>query len=246
MVEGRTTPPNEGVDPHAGLGYQGLEWEANGNGTTVSVKILIVDDHALFRAGLRMLLGTIGHDVSCLEAATVTEALASVAKHSDIELCLLDLNLKNEQGFGAIEHIKQTAPQVAVVVVSGSEDSATIRSCIDAGAMSYIPKSVVPEILTYALQRVLAGAVYLPEQVMNALAALPQAGTLTPRQQQVLQGLSRGLPTKLIARELELSEHTVKEYIAIIFQTLGVHNRTEAVIKASQLQRPEASGAARR
>ena len=200
------------------------------------MKILIVDDHALFRAGLRMLLATIGHNVSCVEAATVAEALAVIALHTDIELCLLDLSLKNEQGFGAIERIKSTAPHIAVVVVSGSEDSATIRSCIDAGAMSYIPKSVVPEVLTQALQRVLAGAVYLPDQVVNALAAPGQLDALTARQQQVLQGLSRGLPTKLIARELDLSEHTVKEYIAIIFQALGVHNRTEAVIKASRLQ----------
>jgi len=210
------------------------------------VKILVVDDHALFRAGLRMLLGTIGHNVSCLEAATVTEALALVAQHGDIELCLLDLSLKNEQGFGAIQRIKDTAPQVAVVVVSGSDDSATIRSCIDAGAMSFIPKSIAPEVLTHALQRVLAGAVYLPDQVMSTLESVPLVGSLTPRQQQVLQGLNRGLSTKLIARELDLSEHTVKEYIAIIFQALGVHNRTEAVIKASLLQRPESLAIARR
>lgn len=203
------------------------------------MKILIVDDHALFRAGLRMLLGTIGHDVICLEAATLTEAQTTIAQHTDIELCLLDLTLKNEKGFGAIQHITATSPHIAVVVVSGAEDSATIRSCIDAGAMSYIPKSVAPEILTHALQRVLAGAVYLPDQVTSALETSPADNSLTPRQRQVLQGLSRGLPTKLIARELNLSEHTVKEYIAIIFQALGVHNRTEAVIKASQLQHAE-------
>jgi DNA-binding NarL/FixJ family response regulator len=193
-----------------------------------------------------MLLATIGHNVACLEAATINEALALVAQHADIELCLLDLNLKNEQGFGAIQRIKDTAPQIAVVVVSGSDDSATIRNCIDAGAMSFIPKSVAPEVLTHALQRVLAGAVYLPEQVVSTLEGIALRGSLTPRQQQVLQGLSRGLSTKLIARELDLSEHTVKEYIAIIFHALGVHNRTEAVIKASQLQRPESLAIARR
>jgi len=210
------------------------------------VRILIVDDHALFRAGLRMLLGSIGNDVSCVEAATATEALAAIARHTDIELCLLDLNLKNERGFAAITQIKDTAPHVAVVVVSGAEDSATIRSCIDAGAMSYIPKSVAPEVLTHALRRVLDGAVYLPDQVASALAASPPPAALTPRQRQVLQGLNRGLSTKLIARELDLSEHTVKEHIASIFQALGVHNRTEAVIKASQLQHAEPSPIARR
>ncbi len=200
------------------------------------MKILIVDDHALFRAGLRMLLATIGHKVTCLEAASVADALALIEQNPDLQLCLLDLSLKNEHGLGAIQRIKQSAPQVAVVVVSGADDSATIRSCIDAGAMSFIPKSVAPEILTQALQHVLSGAVYLPDQIMSAMEEMPNRVQLTPRQQQVLKCLSRGLPTKLIARELELSEHTVKDHIAMLFQALGASNRTEAVIKASQLR----------
>lgn len=205
------------------------------------MKILIVDDHTLFRAGLRLLLATIGDNVSCMEAADVGEALALIALHTDLQLCLLDLALKNEHGLDAIQRIKQSAPQIAVVVVSGVDDSATIRSCIDAGAMSFIPKSVTPEVLTQALQHVLAGAVYLPQQIVSAVDALPQRPQLSPRQLQVLQCLSRGLPTKLISRELGLSEHTVKEYISLVFQALGVRNRTEAVIKASQLRLQERS-----
>lgn len=200
------------------------------------MKILIVDDHTLFRAGLRMLLATIGQNVSCLEAANVADALALIAGQADLQLCLLDLNLKNEDGFAAIKKIKDTAPHVAVVVVSGADDSATIRSCIDAGAMSFIPKSVAPEVLTQALQHVLSGAIYLPEQIVSAMEDLPPRPLLTLRQSQVLQCLSRGLPTKLISRELGLSEHTVKEYIALIFEALGARNRTEAVIKATQLR----------
>jgi two-component system nitrate/nitrite response regulator NarL len=199
------------------------------------VKILIIDDHALFRAGLRMLLATIGQNVNCLEAASVGEALALISKHPDISLCLLDLALKNEDGLTGIQRIKEASPTSAVVVVSGADDSATIRSCIDAGAMSFIPKSVTPEIMTKALHHVLSGAIYLPEQIVSALDEAPRRPLLPPRQQQVLQCLSRGLPTKLISRELGLSEHTVKEYIALVFQALGAHNRTEAVIKASQL-----------
>jgi DNA-binding NarL/FixJ family response regulator len=203
------------------------------------VKILIVDDHALFRAGLRMLLATIGHQVTCLEAASVADALVLIGQNPDLQLCLLDLSLKNEHGLGAIQRIKQSAPQVAVVVVSGADDSATIRNCIDAGAMSFIPKSVAPEVLTQALQHVLSGAVYLPDQIMSAMQEMPERVALTPRQQQVLRCLSRGLPTKLIARELDLSEHTVKDHIAMLFQALGASNRTEAVIKASQLRLQE-------
>jgi len=203
------------------------------------VKILIVDDHALFRAGLRMLLGTIGQNVECLEAANVGDALGLISRHADIQLCLLDLALKNEHGLDAVQKIKETAPQVAVVVVSGADDSATIRSCIDAGAMSFIPKSVTPEVMTKALHHVLNGAVYLPEQIVSAMQGAPRRPLLTPRQLQVLHCLSRGLPTKLISRELALSEHTVKEYIALVFQALGARNRTEAVIKASQLRLQE-------
>jgi DNA-binding NarL/FixJ family response regulator len=203
------------------------------------VKILIVDDHALFRAGLRMLLATIGHQVTCIEAASVADALALMQQNPDLQLCLLDLSLKNEHGLGAIQRIKQSAPQIAVVVVSGADDSATIRNCIDAGAMSFIPKSVAPEVLTQALQHVLSGAVYLPDQIMSAMDEMPDQVQLTPRQQQVLGCLSRGLPTKLIARELDLSEHTVKDHIAMLFQALGASNRTEAVIKASQLRLQE-------
>jgi DNA-binding NarL/FixJ family response regulator len=203
------------------------------------VKILIVDDHALFRAGLRMLLATIGQDVKCIEASNGAEAIARLGEHPDVALCLLDLTLKNEDGLAAIQKIKEALPSVAVVVVSGADDSATIRGCIDAGAMSFIPKSVTPEVMTKALHHVLNGAVYLPEQVASALQSTASRPSLTPRQLQVLQCLSRGLPTKLISRELALSEHTVKEYIALVFQALGARNRTEAVIKASQLRLQE-------
>ena len=200
------------------------------------MKILIVDDHALFRAGLRMLLSTIGQNVSCVEADNIADALALAAQHADLQLCLLDLALKNEHGLGAIHRIKEAAPQVAVVVVSGADDSDTISSCIDAGAMSFVPKSATPEVLKQALRHILSGAVYLPDQIVSEMENRPPCPRLTPRQLQVLQALSRGLPTKLIARELDLSEHTVNEHIGLIFQALGVRNRTEAVIKASKLQ----------
>jgi two-component system, NarL family, nitrate/nitrite response regulator NarL len=181
-----------------------------------------------------MLLTTICHDATTLEAATVAEGIALAHEHPDLELCLLDLSLKNESGLAAITSLKEAAPQAAVVVVSSADDSATIRACLDSGAMSFIPKSLGPDVLTQALQHVLKGTVYLPEQIVNAVEDEPERPTLTPRQWEVLHCLSRGLPTKLIAREMSLSEHTVKEHIALLFQALGVRNRTEAVIKGSQ------------
>lgn len=199
------------------------------------MKILLVDDHALFRAGLRMLLSTVDSHVLILEADDAGAALALLREHPDVQLCLLDLALRNEAGIDAIERIKAIAPQAAVVVVSGAEDNATIRRCIDAGAMSFIPKSVTPDVLTRALQSVLEGTIFLPEQIQSRIDEAPPAATLTRRQLQVLQCLNRGLPNKLISRELGLSEHTVKDHITLIFQALGARNRTEAVIKASRM-----------
>jgi len=197
------------------------------------MKILLVDDHALFRAGLRLLLATISRQATILEASTLDEALALAGQHPDLALCLLDLALKRENGLAALQHLKEVAPDIAVVIVSAAEENATIRDCLDAGAMSFIPKSATPEQLTEALRQVLEGRVYLPMQIYDsAPAAQPN---LTPRQLDVLGCLSRGLPTKSIARELGLSEHTVKDHLTSIYQALGARNRTDAVIRASQL-----------
>lgn len=200
------------------------------------MKTLLVDDHALFRAGLRLLLGTIDRQLQIFEVATIGQALEVSGQHPDLNLCLLDLALKNENGIDAIVRLKTVAPNVAVVVVSASEENSSIYACIEAGAMSFISKSSPPEVLTNALRRVLGGDIYLPEQMAGgAVDSNRPKLSLSPRQSEVMRGLSRGLPTKLIARELALSEHTVREYIAAIYNHLDVHNCTEAVITAARL-----------
>lgn len=198
------------------------------------MKILLVDDHALFRAGLRLLLSSIQSDAQILEAEDTRGALELAALHPDLPLCLLDLALGQGHGLETLAQLKQVAPEVAVVVVSASTDGAVVRSCLDAGAMSFIPKSLGPQTLMMAVRQVLAGSIYLPEELLKSIAA-PAAPQLTPRQLDVLAGLCRGLPSKSIARELQLSEYTVKEYVSALFQALGVHNRTEAAIAATRL-----------
>ena len=201
------------------------------------MKTLLVDDHALFRAGLRMLLRTLRPDAVVVEAATVDDALAAAAAHPDLELCLLDLSLKGEHVLDALVRLRHAAPDVAVVIVSGTEEVATMHACIEAGAMSFIPKSVTPEVLLEALRRVMAGTVWLPDAMLAVEAPVaPQSPLLTPRQLDVMRCLNRGLATKSISRELDLSENTVKEHIASIFRALGVHNRTQAVIQAGRLR----------
>jgi DNA-binding NarL/FixJ family response regulator len=201
------------------------------------MQLLLIDDHALFRAGLRLLLRSIQPAADIFEAATSSDALVLCDQHPAIKVCFLDLSLRMESGFDALTQLRARAGQMAVVIVSGDEEPATIRRCIDAGAMSYIPKSVAPQVLTDALNSVLLGQVYLPTQVLP-LEPAPSKPPFTPRQLEVLSYLSRGWPTKSISRTLNLSEHTVKEHIAGVFQALGARNRTEAVIKAAALHLP--------
>lgn len=199
------------------------------------MKILIIDDHALFRVGLRMLLSAIGTHVTVVEVASVDEGLQALDADPDLQICLLDLGLRDENGLQAIQRIKELAPWISVVIVSGNDDNATIRRCLDAGAMSFVPKSVPPDVLTEALLHVLGGTIYLPQSIRDASIATFEPPGLTRRQTQVLRCLSRGLPTKLISRELGLSEHTIKDHISALFQALEARNRTDVVIKASGL-----------
>lgn len=198
-------------------------------------KILLVDDHALFRAGLRLLVSTILRNVQVLEAGSLAEAIETLKDRKDVSLCLLDLVLEDGSGLEALTAFRNAAPATAVVVVSATQDAATIRACLDAGAMSFVPKSMPAPALTQALRRVLSGHVFLPEQVLSATPAPGERSGLSPRQLDVLNALSRGLPTKSIARELGISEHTVKEHLTNVFQALRVTNRTEAVIAAARL-----------
>ena len=172
-----------------------------------------------------------------MEAGTIDEAMSIIAKNPDLQLCLLDLNLRNENGLAALAQIKSSVPDIAIVVVSSSDEASVIRTCLDLGAMSFIAKSAAPEILAKALGHMLAGSVYLPPRLMNVEdEADGNPVTLSTRQKEVLGGLCRGRSTKSIARDLALSEHTVKEYITAIFRLLDVHNRTEAVIKAGRMK----------
>jgi DNA-binding NarL/FixJ family response regulator len=199
------------------------------------MEILLVDDHALFRDGLRLLILTLMPEARLHEAESLDKALSLVRQHP-VSLCLLDLDLRKERGFPGISRISSVAPNVAIIVVSGSEDRPTVQACMEAGARSYIPKSVTSEKFRYALKQVMDGESFLPPGLEDLdpgmLSDFPK---LTPRQQEVLYAMSRGLPTKRIARELSLSEYTVKDHISDLFRALGVTNRVEAVNKASRL-----------
>lgn len=202
----------------------------------VLMKILMIDDHALFRAGLRLLLTAITSDAEVLEAASLDEAQRLQAHQPGISICLLDLMLDGHVGAGSLVRLRSfISPGVAVVVLSGDHDPDLVRACLDAGAMSFVPKHLSASGLGDALRQVLAGRVYLPAELVHADGHQGPIPVLAPRQLEVLHALSRGLTPELIARELGVPEQAVKEHLDSVFQALGVHNRTDAMVRAARL-----------
>ena len=209
------------------------------------MKILIADDHALFREGLRYVLAGVGDDVEILEAKDGAGALVLVAARPDLDLVLLDLAMPGMDGLAGLRALRARTPSVPVVILSASEETIDIRLALDGGAMGFIPKSSTSEVMLSALRLVLSGGVYLPPAILqrsrtgkgpvaSAELTLESLG-LTPRQHDVLRLLGQGKSNKEIARALVLAEGTVKLHVSAILKALDVGNRTQAVVAAARL-----------
>lgn len=202
------------------------------------MKILIADDHALFRAGLRGILRDLIEEPTCLEAGTCGEVLTVLAADPGVELLLLDLGMPGMDEAGGVAAVADAAPNLLIVVVSASESRADVLQAINSGAVGYIPKSSSPAVMVGALQLVLAGGIYLPPMLIDrgsreAAAPAGEAG-LTQRQREVLDLLVQGRSNKEIARRLNLSISAVKLHVSGVFEALGVGNRTEATLVATR------------
>jgi DNA-binding NarL/FixJ family response regulator len=210
------------------------------------MKCLVVDDHALIREALRGVLRSLHDDASVLEAADARGALQTLGENPDTDLVLLDLHLPDQDGLQVLATVVEQHPTVAVVMLSGDVDQATIRRALDLGAQGFIPKTETSSVLSRALALVLAGGVYVPTAALRgapaaaavapsdpASAAAPFLG-LTGRQLEVLALLMEGKNNKLICRALDLAEPTVKNHISAILKALGVNSRTEAVLAVTR------------
>ena len=199
------------------------------------MKLLIIDDHSIVRAGLAALLHEPGVAIEVVQAATAAEGLMQIAAHGDLDAVFLDLNMPGEDGFAALDTIGKRHPELPVILLSSSENPADVRRALAAGALGYLPKSSSPQTMMSVLRLVLAGEVYVPPLLLKEEAA-PHNGkagarpdTLTDRQADVLRLLARGLSNKEIGRELLVSERTVKAHVTAVFKSLGVVNRAQAV-----------------
>ena len=205
------------------------------------MKIHLVDDHPLFIEGMRVILQNLDKAVVIEASGSCEEALERLENDEDIDLLLLDLNLPGMSGLKGLQLLRHQLPATPIVLLSASEDRSKVLDAIERGARGYIPKSSTPEIIISALQLVLSGGVYLPMAVLDTINSSnnkisnADGQTLTRRQLEVLKLLAEGLPNKLIARQLNLAENTVRVHISAIFRILDVNNRTEAGLAASRL-----------
>jgi DNA-binding NarL/FixJ family response regulator len=203
------------------------------------MKLLLVDDHNLFSDGLAVLLNELVPNIVIHKAASIAKAEQAVGP---FDLMLLDLHLPDAVGYTGIERLKKVHETTPIVIVSGDESTAHIRECINHGAMGFVPKSSNTVDLFCAMKRILSGGTYLPMQavILDSVEQTPNAKAvtsihMTKRQHEVLAKVVQGKPNKVIARELGISDNTVKTHVLAVLATLNVSNRTEAVYKAAAL-----------
>jgi len=218
------------------------------------MKILLADDHALIRSGLRNELQTLEAGIEFIDAWDAASLREMFAMHPDIDLALVDLTMPGMSGGRSIEALRRDYPAVPLIVLSAVDTVAEVQAVLRAGAAGFIPKAAMSKVMLQAIRLVLAGGQYLPPQLMQIPPrhdVVPAAesstskrerrddtnrlGLLSPRQLEVFALLAQGLSNKSIARQLNVTEGTVKSHVATIFDVLNVHNRVSAVAEARRL-----------
>ncbi len=209
------------------------------------MKIILADDHTLFRDGFILLLKQLEAGAEVIAAASLDEAMELARAHPDVDLLLLDLHMPGMQGIDSVRAVLRTFPDLPVAILSASDSRPVMEALLAAGAAGFIPKSSSAQVMVSALKLILAGGVYLPVQLLHPTRAGSRsehpgqpgrgAAPLTARQLDVLRLLAAGKSNKFICRELNLGEGTVKVHIAAIFRALNVSNRTEAALEAKRL-----------
>ena len=243
-----------------------MQWQGSNSRMTVEIpqaaraadaprrlRVLLADDHEMFRVAMRVALAPLGAETEWLEADSAGATIALLERSGPVDLALLDLHMPQADGLPWIARLRQRFPDAPLVVVSADERAADVRALIELGVAGFIPKSDSAAVILQAVRLVLSGGTYVPMRLLalsSAAAArghgTPAAGNgngdgtdaavpgLTPRQDEVLRLLAQGFPNKLIARDLGLSEGTVKVHLLAIYRVLNARNRTAAVVAAQK------------
>jgi DNA-binding NarL/FixJ family response regulator len=222
---------------------QSIANSPSGTAARKALRVLLADDHEMVRIAMRYALAGLADAIEWVEAADAAQAKAIMDADGGLDLALIDINMPGSHGIECIRTMRRDHPTLPLLAISANEDPATVRALIDLGVAGYIPKSDSSAVILQAVRLVLAGGTYVPLRLLaheaarpvptvRTAAPIPTVAGLTGRQQEVLALLARGLPNKLIARELGLSESTVKVHLLAIYRVLSVRNRTEAVVAA--------------
>ncbi|MEJ5206864.1 MAG: response regulator transcription factor [Lysobacteraceae bacterium] len=208
-------------------------------------RLLIADDHPLFRAALTQAAVAAAPDCQVLEASDLESALALLESDPDIDLVLLDLHMPGNHGLAGLAAVRAQFPQVAVAVCSGHDDPRVVRRVLDHGAAGFVPKRTDMAQIRHAIAAMLDCETWLPDDLHRAMAdtasnpadsdLAARLASLTPQQFRVLNLIAEGLLNKQIADRLDVQERTVKAHVSAIFEKLGVRNRTQASLLLREL-----------
>jgi DNA-binding NarL/FixJ family response regulator len=213
----------------------------------MKIKVLMVDDHALFRDGMRYVLQQLADEVEVIDSGYFQDGMKRAAENPDLDLALLDLHMPGSDGINSIYAFGKANPTIPIVVVSGSDRRDDIEKVMESGAMGFISKMSSSKAMLAALRMVLDGGVYIPPQLLQqAMLGIDQGNGdrrtervsksgLTPRQMETLQLLAEGLSNKEVSERMYLAEGTVKIHTAGVYQVLRVNSRLEAVSAARRM-----------
>ncbi len=200
------------------------------------------------REGLKAILAQSDLDAQCIEAWDEASIWHQLSQHTNLDMVLLDIQLPGLSGLELLKRIAKERPQLPIIMLSADHDFDTVSLALQFGATGFLPKSSLNQVLISAIRLVLAGGIYIPPEALLKSAsnsatlhdadkqhATLESLALTDRQADVLRLLIRGMSNKLISREIDLAEATVKIHIRGILRSLNVTSRTEALVKLANM-----------
>jgi DNA-binding NarL/FixJ family response regulator len=224
------------------VGQQGKE-VANGisDVSPATLSFVVADDHPMVRDALALALTRAFPKAKIALAGTLQETQTALETLSDVDLVVLDLDMPGMLGMSGLAALRSNHPSVPIAIVSATTNPAAMRQAVEMGAAGFIPKLAAADRFVEAVQAILSGAVWLPEEALDDSLGqrdhdlVQRAAQLTPQQHRVLSLMAEGLANKLIAYEMQISEPTVKAHVTEILRKLGVSSRTQAVILAQRI-----------
>lgn len=199
-------------------------------------RIIIADDHPLFRSALAHAVGRVWPEAAIIEASSAAEARGGLSEGA-ADALLLDLHMADSSGLSVLMDLRQDYPALPIVIVSASEEPRVAAAAAQLGAAGFIPKSASLDAIREGLAAVREGDAWFPDACdARTDDDLARIASLTPAQRRILGGIRQGLRNKQIAYELAISEATVKAHITAILRKLGVNSRTQAVLLAAKLE----------